>query len=274
MKTLILRGPGTNCDWETAHAFEMAGSQTQRVHINALLETPAMLADFQVVCVPGGFSYGDDLGAGRVLGFQMRQKLGDHLQRFRDDGKLILGICNGFQVLLSCGLLVTPEIESDPAGQVATDDPRAFGRRRATLALNDGGRFLNRWVYLKTTGSNCVFLRDIQRMALPMAHAEGKFVTDNPQTLEQLDQNQQLTLRYDAPSGREVSLGDLPANPNGSTWDVAGVCDPSGRVLGLMPHPERHVTRTHHFQWTRLPGDYPTADGLAMFQNAVRYFQQ
>lgn len=258
MKTLILRGPGTNCDHETAYAFELAGSQTQRVHINQLMENPGLLNDFQALCVPGGFSYGDDLGAGRVLGFQLQNRLGDCLKKFRDDGKLLLGICNGFQVLLSCGLLVAP----------AED-----GHRRATLTLNDGGQFLNRWVYLENTSKDhCVFLRGIDRMVMPMAHAEGKFVTDTAATIEQLESGKQLTLRYVAPLANEPSLGDLPANPNGSTRDVAGVCDTTGRVLGLMPHPERHVCRTQHFQWTRLPQDAATGDGLAMFRNAVRYF--
>jgi len=257
MKTLILRGPGTNCANETAYAFQLAGSQTQTVHINQLLETPKMLADFQTLCVPGGFSYGDDLGAGRVMGYQMEQQLGDHLQQFRDDGKLILGICNGFQVLLSCGLLVAPNTD---------------GTRRAALTLNDGGQFLVRWVYLKTVGSNSVFLKGIQRMAIPMAHAEGKFVTDSKQTTQSLLDQDQLSLRYDAPQAGEPSLGELPTNPNGSTLDVAGICDPTGRVLGLMPHPERHITRTHHFQWTRLDPDYPTGDGLAVFKNTVGFF--
>lgn len=257
MKTLILRGPGTNCDHETAYAFELAGSETQRIHINQLLEQPELLKEFQALCVPGGFSYGDDLGAGRVLGFQMHNRLGDALKQFRDDGKLLLGICNGFQVLLSCGLLVPP----------GTD-----GHRRATLTLNDSGQFLNRWVYLENTNDHCVFLRGIERMVMPMAHAEGKFVTDGPETTAALEADGQLCLRYSAPLPDEPSLGDLPANPNGSVLDVAGVCDSTGRVLGLMPHPERHVCRTQHFQWTRLPADAPTGDGLAMFRNAVEYF--
>lgn len=258
MKTLILRGPGTNCDHETAYAFELAGGKTERVHINRLLENPGLLKEFQALCVPGGFSYGDDLGAGRVLGFQLQNRLGDYLQQFRDDGKLLLGICNGFQVLMSCGLLVPPA---------------ADGHRRATLTLNDGGQFLNRWVYLENTSQDkCVFLKGIERMAMPMAHAEGKFVTDSTETTRQLDTAGQLTLRYSAPLEHEASLGDLPANPNGATLDVAGVCDATGRVLGLMPHPERHICRTQHFQWTRLPKDAPTGDGLAMFQNAVQYF--
>lgn len=268
MKTLILRGPGTNCDQETAFAFELAGSETETLHLNQLLAEPKRMHDFQVMCLPGGFSFGDDLGAGRVFGYKLEQQLGDVLRQFRDDGKLILGICNGFQILLSCGLLVSP---------------RADGVRRATLATNDGGHFLNRWVYLETTSSRCVFLQGIQRMVMPMAHAEGKFMTDCPETTAELVEHDQLALRYVAPRTDEPSLGDWSANPNGAMLDLAGISDPTGRILGLMPHPERHIRRTQHFQWTRLAArglgegmPWPEGwaqDGLGVFRNAVEYFK-
>lgn len=268
MKTLILRGPGTNCDQETAYAFELAGSETETLHLNQLLAQPSRLHDFQVLCLPGGFSFGDDLGAGRVFGFKLEQQLGEMMRQFHDEGKLILGICNGFQILLSCGLLVSP---------------RPDGVRRATLATNDCGHFLNRWVYLETTSSKCVFLQGIQRMVMPMAHAEGKFLTDGPETTTELMAHDQLALRYVAPQPDEPSLGDWPANPNGAMLDLAGVSDPSGRILGLMPHPERHITRTQHFQWTRLAARglgegtaWPTSwaqDGMGVFRNAVNYFR-
>jgi phosphoribosylformylglycinamidine synthase subunit PurQ / glutaminase len=266
MKTLILRGPGTNCDQETAYAFQLAGSETEIVHLNQWLQQPELLRDFQVLCLPGGFSFGDDLGAGRVFGYQLEQRLGERLRRFHDDGKLILGICNGFQILLSCGLLVAPQ---------------ADGVRRATLAANDCGHFLNRWVYLSTASSRCVFLRGIRRMVMPMAHAEGKFLTDSTATTAQLIEQDQIALRYVAPAAHEPSLGDWPANPNGSLQDIAGLCDPSGRILGLMPHPERHITRTQHFQWTRWQDAAVSSDntadfaenGLGVFRNAVEYFR-
>lgn len=268
MKTLILRGPGTNCDQETAYAFQLAGSETETLHLNQLLAAPQRLRDFQVMCLPGGFSFGDDLGAGRVFGYKLEQQLGEMLQQFRDDGKLILGICNGFQILLSCGLLVSP---------------RQDGVRRATLATNDCGHFLNRWVYLETTSSKCVFLRGIQRMVMPMAHAEGKFMTDGPETTAELVSHDQMALRYVAPLPDEPSLGDWPANPNGAMLDLAGISDPTGRVFGMMPHPERHITRTQHFQWTRLAAagrgeanEWPahwSQNGQGIFRNAVEYFR-
>jgi len=262
MKTLILRGPGTNCDQETAYAFQLAGSQTETLHLNQLLEEPRRLLDFQVLCLPGGFSYGDDLGAGRVFGFLLKQQLGDVLREFRDADRLILGICNGFQILLSCGLLVPPSSD---------------GRGRATLTANDGGQFLDRWVYLEVQSTPCVFLRGLERLVMPIAHAEGKFLTDSEETLSGMSQAGQLSLRYVSPTAAEPSLGAVPANPNGSMQDVAGICDPSGRVFGLMPHPERYVTRTQHFQWTRLDaGDSAQTEqassGLGLFQNAVAYF--
>lgn len=267
MKTLILRGPGTNCDQETAFAFEMAGSATEVLHLNQLLASPQRLQEFQILCLPGGFSFGDDLGAGRVFGYKLEQQLGDLLRRFNEDGKLILGICNGFQILLSCGLLVAP---------------RPDGVRRATLASNDCGHFLNRWVYLEAVSQHCVFLRGVQRMVMPMAHAEGKFMTDGEATTAELTQHDQFALRYVAPLPEEPGLGDSPANPNGSLLATAGICDPTGRILGLMPHPERHLTRTQHFQWTRLPiaalgeetGDPRLAqNGAGVFLNAVNYFR-
>ncbi len=242
---LILRAPGTNCDAETAFAFERAGATTETLHINRLLEKPTLFQKFQILCIPGGFSYGDDLGAGRILGNQIQHHLADALAGFKADGKLMLGICNGFQVLMKSPAL----LESDPAKGPA-----------ATLTTNDCGRYQDRWARLEVHGTKCVFLRGIQRMYLPIAHAEGKFVARNAETLRQLDAAGQLVLRY-------VS-GD---NPNGSQADVAGVCDATGRVLGLMPHPERFIDPTQHPRWTRGQSGVE-GDGLQLFHNAVRYF--
>ncbi len=267
MKTLILRGPGTNCDEETAFAFQQAGGETETLHLNSLLQNPRRLREFQVLCLPGGFSFGDDLGAGRVFGYQLEQQLGDMLREFCQADKLILGICNGFQILLSCGLLVSPQ---------------ADGVRRATLTLNDCGHFLNRWVYLETASSKCVFLNGIRRLVMPMAHAEGKFLTDSGSTTDELIQNDQVAVRYTDPLPTEPTLGDLPTNPNGSLLDIAGISDPTGRVFGLMPHPERYIAPTQHFQWTRLATAQVAANGeasdwaengLGVFKNAVKYFQ-
>src|SRR5262245_56691296 len=247
-RVLVLRAPGSNCDGETAFAFERAGAAADIVHLNRWLESPQLAGDYQVLCIPGGFSYGDDVAAGRIFANQLRHHLGDSLAKFRDAGKLILGVCNGFQVLIKSGLLDS----DDRAGQ------------GATLTWNAGGRFLDRWVDLVTRGDRCVFLAEIERLDLPMAHAEGQFRARDEATLDRLDQGGQLVLRYDTADGRS-------GNPNGAQRDVAGICDASGRVFGLMPHPERFIDATQHPQWTRRPRQTEGA-GLAVFRNAVRYF--
>jgi phosphoribosylformylglycinamidine synthase I len=262
-RVLILRAPGTNCDEETAHAFSVAGGQTERWHVNRVLEEPRRLADFQILCIPGGFSYGDDIAAGRILGNQMQHHLADALAEFRDAGKLVLGICNGFQVLLKTNLLATAD-DSGPA---------------ATLTLNDSGRFEDRWVRLAVTPGNCVFLQGIGEMELPVAHAEGKFFVRDSEVLEEMERTGRLVMRYQSGPGAGTprlagswSQVPYPDNPNGAIGDVAGICDPTGRVLGIMPHPERFVDPTQHPRWTRQPARNG-GHGLRMFQNGVQYFR-
>lgn len=249
-RVLVLRAPGTNCDRETAFAFERAGAVAEIAHLNQWLGEPRMSDDYQVLCLPGGFSYGDDVAAGRIFANQLRHHLGDALAAFRDAGKLILGICNGFQTLVKSGLL-------------DSDDDRGPG---ATLAWNTSGRFIDRWVKLSVAGDRCAFLAGVDRMLLPIAHAEGQFVGRDDAALDRLEDAGQLVLRY--ASGGE---GEPADNPNGAVRDVAGMCDRSGRVFGLMPHPERFIDRTQHPQWTRLPA-FDEGDGLPVFRNAVRYF--
>lgn len=270
---LILRAPGTNCDKETAFAFEQAGAKTEILHVNRLLETPTLFDRFQILCIPGGFSYGDDVAAGRILGNQFQHHLTDQMRRFKEAGKLILGICNGFQVMIKSGIL----FDADPQQGMP-----------ATLTWNDSGRFEDRWVELGTNGDKCVFLKGIERMYLPIAHAEGKFVARDRQTLAKLEAAGHLALRYLPLSGaiasatasknvtasvaaKKEEVLPFPDNPNGSWANVAGACDASGRVFGLMPHPERHIDRTQHPRWTR-PETTQTGDGLAIFVNAVKHF--
>jgi phosphoribosylformylglycinamidine synthase subunit PurQ / glutaminase len=258
-RALILRAPGTNCDVETAFAFELAGAKAERLHINRLLETPGLLAQFQILCVPGGFSYGDDIAAGRIFGNQIQHHLADWIRQFQADGKLILGICNGFQVLMKTGVLLEPDPQHGPL---------------ATLAWNDSGRYEDRWVRLKVEGSRSVLLAGIESMYLPVAHAEGKFVVRDPQVFQQLEARGQVVLRYQRlRPAEEAGNGQVPYpdNPNGSTGNAAGICDATGRVLGLMPHPERHVDPTQHPRWTRGEAGR-VGDGLAVFVNAVQYF--
>ena len=247
-RALVLRAPGTNCDYETARGFERAGGIPRRVHVRSLAERPATVDDCQILCIPGGFSYGDDIASGRIFAIELRTRLADVLMRFRDRGGLVLGICNGFQVLLQTGLLLAD----------------AAGERQATLAHNTSGRFIDRWVRLRCEPGPCVFLEGLADLELPVAHAEGRFMPRSEADLAPLAAAGQLPLRYAADAGGQSS------NPNGSAADVAGACDPSGRVFGLMPHPERFIEATQHPAWHgRLDPDAP-GTGLAMFINAIR----
>jgi len=255
-RVLILRAPGTNCNEETAHAFRVAGGNPRQIHVNRWLENPGLADEFQILCIPGGFSYGDDIAAGRILGNQLQHHLAEPLASFKEAGKLILGICNGFQVLMRSGLL---------------DEADAEIGAHATLAWNDSGRFEDRWVHLKVAESRCVFLREVDQLYLPVAHAEGKFVARDGKVLQQWDGAGQLVLRYASPRG-DTEHVPYPLNPNGSQAGVAGVCDTTGRVFGLMPHPERYVEETQHPRWTRGEGR-PRGEGLKLFQNAVAFFQ-
>ena len=252
-RVLILRAPGANCDAEAQFAFETAGAVAERVHINRLREQPGLLQRYQILVVPGGFTYGDDVAAGKILANQLSCFLGDALRRFRDAEKLILGICNGFQAILKAGLLLPP----DEDGAVAT------------LAHNECGRFQDRWITLQASPGRCPFLTGIDRMHVPIAHGEGRFLCREEWILRGLEQAGQVVLKYTAGPDDD----GRPYNPNGSQGDLAGLCDATGRVLGLMPHPERHVLPTQHPRWTRL-GLAEEGEGLALFRNAVRFFSQ
>ncbi|MEO1526016.1 MAG: phosphoribosylformylglycinamidine synthase subunit PurQ [Planctomycetota bacterium] len=262
-RVLVLRAPGTNCDEETAFAFERAGAVAERVHVNRLIENKALKDRYQILCFPGGFSYGDDIAAGRILATRLQRHLAGLLDTFvhGEGDRLVLGICNGMQILMRLGVL-TEQVDA-----VQDDDP-------ATLTWNDHGRFEDRWVHLATDNTHCVFLRDIESMYLPMAHAEGKFVARDQAVLREMADAGRLCLRYTTEGSTSASDEriDFPANPNGADFNVAGVCDPSGRVLGLMPHPERHIDPTQHPYWTRREEQPAAGDGLALFQNAVEWF--
>ncbi len=284
-RVLVLRAPGTNCDVETAHAFEVAGATAERVHVGRLMDNPALYKRYQILCIPGGFSYGDDIAAGRILATRMRHHLDDMIHHFVDSGdNLVLGICNGMQVLMRLGVLTAgigaPQLATAAGGHEEaqsswTDDSVSPQHEvpPATLAWNNHGRFEARWVHLAVDQTSCVFLKDIKRMYLPMAHAEGKFVVRDADCLDQLRSAGRLPLRYCDESG-EIQSETLhfPSNPNGSDANVAGVSDASGRVFGLMPHPERHVDATQHPFWTRRKTQPVEGDGLAMFRNAVEWF--
>ena len=254
-KALVLRAAGTNCDRETEYALQLAGFAAERVHVFRLMENPSALKEHQFLVIPGGFSYGDDVAAGKILANQMLHRLADALNEFLADKKLLLGICNGFQVMLKSGLL--------PWGKVSPGSVH----RDATLAWNDSGRFEDRWVHLRADSDKCVFLAPGEIIALPIAHGEGKFVPRDEGVLNSFRKGGQAALRYVDAEGRS---GPYPVNPNGSVDDVAGLCDPSGRLLGLMPHPERFVEVTQHPRWTR--GSVDAADGRVLFQRARAFF--
>jgi phosphoribosylformylglycinamidine synthase len=244
-RTLILRTAGTNCDQETAYAFELAGATSQRVHLNQLIENPSLIGDYQLMAIPGGFSYGDDIAAGRIFANQIMHHLRDAFYAFVEAGKPIIGICNGFQVLVKTDLIPGPI--GGACGQTAT------------LTHNDSGRFICRWVGLKPVSQKCIWTRGLGPIELPIAHGEGKFVPASESVRQALHANDQIALVYDG------------ENPNGSVDAIAGICDPSGVVLGLMPHPERHVRQDQHPAWTRRGLFSKPGDGFNIFRNAVLY---
>ncbi len=267
VNVLILTGFGLNCDYESSYAFELAGADARRVHINSLIDGSEKLESYQIMAFIGGFSWADDHGAGVVQAVRMKTNIGDKILEFIAKGNLIIGICNGFQVLVNMGLL--PGFDDD------------YQNRCLALTHNDSGNFRNAWVTLKVNpASDCIFTRGLDQFDLPVRHGEGKFFSDQPE-LERLIKNNQVVLQYALPDGKPAG-GRFPFNPNGSLRDIAGICDPSGRIFGLMPHPEAYNHSTNHPDWThrkevlkrqkRSIETGPTA-GVRMFQNAVAYFQ-
>ena len=250
VKTLILRAPGTNCDEETTFAFEQAGSAVELAHINRLVGGDISLSSYQILVIPGGFTYGDDVSGGKILANELKLKLGDDIRRFVERGGLILGICNGFQVLVKAGIL--PPLED---GQ------------RLTLSGNDSNRFECRWVYLKINQqSPCIFTKGISAMYLPVAHGEGKIMAEK-EALDKLN----VVARYADAKGN--TRAGYPSNPNGSADNIAGICDATGRIFSLMPHPERFISWTQHPRWTReIPRQH--GDGLGIFLNAVDWVKR
>lgn len=253
VRVLILRAAGTNCDRETQYAWELVGAVAERVHVRQLAERPALLADYQVVTIPGGFSYGDDIAAGRILARQLERHLADDLRQFVDRGGLILGICNGFQVLVRARLLPFTGENGRPC----------------TVATNVPPGFQDRWVGLEAGETRCAFLEPGRRYELPIAHGEGRVVFADDVARRRAIDGGHAALRYAEPTAGLAAAG-LPLNPNGSDADLAGLCDETGRVLGLMPHPERFVTWTQHPAWTSQPQREP-GDGLAFFAAAMGY---
>ncbi len=267
VNALVLAGYGLNCDHETAYAFELAGAKATRVHINSLIDGDVKLEDFQIMVFVGGFSWGDDHGAGVIQAVRLKTNLGEKLKEFIDNGKLVLGICNGFQTLVNLGLL--PGFNHD------------YSVRSVALTFNDCGNFRDDWVNLKVnSASPCIFTKDMDCLELPIRHGEGKFYSDES-TIERLVNSNQVVIQYSMPNG-ELANSAFPYNPNGSVLDIAGICDPTGRIFGLMPHPEAYNHPTNHPDWTRQKEELkrqgkafeisPTI-GLRIFQNAVDFIR-
>jgi phosphoribosylformylglycinamidine synthase I len=267
VRAMVLWGNGINCEMETAHACRLGGAdEVEIVHFSDLLYGTHRLEEFHLLCFPGGFLDGDDLGAAKVGANRFRyarvrssgERLREQLDRYIRSGKLIFGICNGFQLLIKLGLL--PALDGD------------YHRQTVTITFNDSGRFEDRWVYLGVNPeTHCVFTQGCERLYFPVRHGEGKFFCKDPALLQRLQEANQLVLQYlDPDSGRPTQ--SYPWNPNGSLEAVAGICDPSGRIFGLMPHPEAYLHRTNHPRWTREVLD-EEGMGVQLFRNAVDFIR-
>ncbi len=269
VKTLILRAPGINRDGDAAAACEFVGAQPERVHVNQLAAGHINLRDYGWLIIPGGFSYGDHLGAGKLLAVDLLHRLQEQLAAFVADGRPVLGICNGFQVLAKAGMLPGWKSPADLAAIDPQPGTVAPSPTPVTLTHNTSRQFECRWVRLMPDpASHCIFTQGLNAsIEVPVAHGEGRVAVANDAVLAQLRSAGQVALRYTTLDGNAPAY---PANPNGSVDHIAGLCNPQGNVLGLMPHPEDAILPQQHPRWTREPGRQ-SGDGLVIFQNAVRY---
>ncbi|HEY3375445.1 MAG TPA: phosphoribosylformylglycinamidine synthase I [Candidatus Aquicultor sp.] len=257
-RVIVLLAAGINRDRDAQDAFELAGADAERVHLHDIADGIKRLRDYQILMLPGGFSFGDDIASGKVLANKLKYKLKDELLEFIADGKLILGVCNGFQVMVKLGIL--PGFDGN------------YMQQDVTLTNNDSGKFEDRWVNLKVNPtSKCIFTKGIEKpVYVPICHGEGKFIPRDDAALKRLNDNGQVVVRY---VDKDGEFGDYPVNPNGSVEHIAGICDETGRIFGMMPHPENYIRRTQHPRWTRenLPDE---GDGLVIFKNAVDYVKR
>ncbi len=269
VKAIVTTGYGTNCEMEMAHACRLAGAdQVDIVHLSDILDGSTKITDYHFLNLPGGFLDGDNMGAAQAGAHRLRhariqgsgQRLMDQILRFVDQGGLILGVCNGFQLMVKTGLL--PGLEGD------------YESRVVSLTYNDSGRFEDRWVTCRANAdSPCVFTRGIQDIELPVRHGEGKFVSLSSRVLKAIEDSRLIALQYVDPETGEIT-GEYPMNPNGSELAIAGICDPTGRLMGLMPHPEAYHHYTNHPQWTRKEFSSEEGAGILMFRNAISYIRQ
>jgi len=256
VKVCIVRAPGTNCDLETKFALESLGAKADIIHINKFISGRKKLKEYEALIIPGGFSYGDHIRSGAIMGKILAEKFGKELEKFIFQQKPVLGICNGFQVLVEAGFL--PSFKRG-------------NRVQAALVKNESNRFECRWVYLKVTSSKCIFTKGLKFIRLPVAHAEGKFIISENK-LEKLKENQQIVLRYALPD-QNFAEYRYPFNPNGSMYDIAGICDKHGLVFGLMPHPERAFLKIMYPDWSRGENPQDYGDGYYIFKNMIEYIK-
>ena len=261
IKALVITGFGLNCERETSAACKLAGLTPEQIHLNDLISGKHTLDEYHFLCFIGGFSFGDHLGSGTVFANRVKFSLREQLEKFVADGKLVIGICNGFQTLTRLGLA-----------------PALFGKQfeqQVALAHNDCGVFRDDWINMvANVASKCVFTKGIKTIRMPIRHGEGKFVAD-PEIIEEIEKNNQVVLRYAAADGSKAN--GFPENPNGSINDIAGICDTTGRVFGLMPHPEAFLSPFNAPDWQKqqMEGKLPEfGEGKAIFENAVRYITE
>lgn len=263
-KALVLTGYGINCEEETAKCFNKTGSTAEIVHINDIIDGGKKLNNYQILALPGGFAYGDDTGSGNALANKIRNNLEEEMFKFAKQDKLIIGICNGMQIMANLGLI--PAVDK-------------YGERQAALMHNKTARLECRWVWLKRASEKCIWTKNIDFLHVPIAHGEGNFYAE-PQILTKMKKNDQIAFQYIKEDGSAAN-GEFPYNPNGALEDIAGVCDPTGRIFAMMPHPERFYSFENEDGWElakekliRAGKPLPKAgDGLKIFENAAKYFK-
>ena len=266
VKVLIMSGYGINCERESAYAFELAGADSEIVHINDLIDGNKNMEDYHIMMFPGGFSYGDDTGSGNAFANKMRNNLWLELKKFISEEKLVLGVCNGFQVMSNLGLFSLPITE--------------YGTRINAMDANESNRYECRWVNIKNNSEKCIFTRGLEMTHLPIAHGEGRFFCDD-EILERLEKNDQIVFTYCNGEGDDT-IQEYPINPNGSLKNIAAICDKTGRLMGMMPHPERAIYSTSEPEFQlkkelakRKQLEMPEfmESNLTIFRNAVDYYK-
>ena len=268
-RALILQAHGSNRDFDVIEALTLAGAEAAGIPLNELRMNKRLLSDFQLLVLPGGFSYADALGAGKLLALDLTSYFADEISAFVEAGKPVMGICNGFQALVKSGIL--PGESFSPNGRLRSAPQGAAGGEGATLTFNAQGHFECRWVTLKPISENCIWTKGLDELIeCPVAHGEGNFQTSETFPLSSFIENDQIALTYTC-SDSSLANGEYPINPNGSLLDIAGICNPQGNVLGLMPHPENHIHPYQHPQWTREVNHH---SGLTLFKNGVKYASQ